>query len=65
MPCCTKDYKMTLKELLKDLNERIALQQDLINRYSKAGRFAPNFYYDELCQMCAERDKLINKMQQR
>lgn len=60
-----KDYKMTDKELLKDLNERISLQQDLINRYANANSFAPNFYYEELYQMCAERDKLMRKMQQR
>lgn len=56
---------MTNKDLLKDLNERISLQQDLINRYSSAGRFAPDFYYEELHQMCNERDKLMRKMQQR
>ena len=56
---------MTDKDLLKDLNERIALQQNLINRYASANTFAPDFYYDELYQMCAERDKLMRKMQQR
>ena len=53
---------MTDKDLLKDLNERIALQQNLINRYASANTFAPDFYYDELYQMCAERDKLMRKM---
>lgn len=56
---------MTDKDLLKDLNERITLQQDLINRYANANTFAPDFYYEELYQMCAERDKLMHKMQQR
>lgn len=60
-----KDYKMTDKELLKDLNERISLQQDLINRYANANAFAPDFYFEELYQMCNERDKLMRKMQQR
>lgn len=53
---------MSDKEMLKDLNERIALEQDLINRYSSAGRFAPDFYYEELNEMCKERDKLMRKM---
>lgn len=57
-----KDYKMTDKELLKDLNERISLQQNLINRYANANTFAPDFYYEELYQMCNERDKLMRKM---
>lgn len=56
---------MSDRELLKDLNERITLQQDLINRYANANTFAPDFYYEELYQMCAERDKLMRKMQQR
>lgn len=56
---------MTDKDLLKDLNERISLQMDLINRYSSAGRFAPNFYYDELHQMCNERDALMRKLANR
>ena len=57
-----KDYKMTDKELLKDLNERISLQQNLINRYANANTFAPDFYYEELYQMCNERDELMRKM---
>ena len=53
---------MSDKELLKDLNERISVLQDLINRYANANAFAPNFYYEELYQMCNERDKLMHKM---
>ena len=55
-------YKITDKELLKDLNERISLQQNLINRYANANTFAPDFYYEELYQMCNERDELMRKM---
>lgn len=57
-----KDYKMTNKEILKDLNERIALQQHLINRYTNANTFAPDFYYEELYKMCNERTQLMRKM---
>lgn len=53
---------MTNKEILKNLNERIALQQDLINRYTNANTFAPDFYYEELYQMCNERTQLMHKM---
>lgn len=53
---------MTNKEILKDLNERIALQQDLINRYTNANTFAPDFYYEELYKMCNERTQLMRKM---
>lgn len=53
---------MTDKELLKDLKMRMSLQMDLINRYTSAGRFAPDFYYEELHQMHAEHDKLERKL---
>ena len=56
---------MTDKEQLQELNHRITLQTELINRYANANAFAPDFYYEELYQMCNERDKLMRKMQQR
>lgn len=34
---------------------------DLINRYGKAGKFAPDFYLDELYQMTNERNNLVKK----
>lgn len=53
---------MTDKELLKDLKMRMSLQMDLINRYTSAGKFAPDFYYEELHQMHAEYDKIEHKL---
>lgn len=53
---------MTDKELLKDLKMRMSLQMDLINRYTSARRFAPDFYYEELHQMHIEHDKLERKL---
>lgn len=52
---------MTDKEYLQELNERINAQSELINRYNG---FAPDFYYDELYQLCNERDKLMCKMKE-
>lgn len=53
---------MTDKEYLQELNNRIDAQSELINRYASANAFAPDFYYEELYQMCNERDKLTHKM---
>lgn len=58
-----KDFKMTIQDQIKDLDERIKLQLDLIDRYIKAGRFAPDFYLDELYKMKAERSKLQKECQ--
>ena len=54
--------KMTDKEYLQELNDRIDAQSELINRYASANAFAPDFYYEELYQMCNERDKLMRKI---
>ena len=53
---------MSDKEYLQELTNRIDAQSELINRYTSANAFAPDFYYEELCQMCNERDKLMHKM---
>ena len=53
---------MSDKEYLQELNNRIDAQSELINRYTSANAFAPDFYYEELLQMCNERDKLMHKM---
>lgn len=53
---------MTIQEQIKDLDTRIEMQMDLINRYGKAGKFAPDFYLDELYQMCNKRTQLMRKM---
>nr|DAQ04827.1 MAG TPA: hypothetical protein [Caudoviricetes sp.] len=53
---------MTDKECLQELNKRIDAQSELINRYASANAFAPDFYYEELYQMCNERDQLMHKM---
>ena len=50
---------MTIQDQIKDLDERIKLQLDLIDRYIKAGRFAPDFYLDELYQLKNERNNLV------
>lgn len=54
--------KMTDKEYLQELNNRIDAQSELINRYTSANAFAPDFYYEELYQMCNERIQLMRKM---
>ena len=53
---------MTDKEYLQELNKRIDAQSELINRYANANTFAPDFYYEELYQMCNERTQLMRKM---
>ena len=53
---------MSDKEMLKDLKMRMNLQMELINRYTKVGQFAPDFYYEELHQMHVEHDKLERKL---
>lgn len=53
---------MTDKEYLQELNDRIDAQSELINRYASANAFAPDFYYEELYQMCNERTQLMRKM---
>jgi hypothetical protein len=53
---------MTDKEYLQELNKRIDTQSELINRYTSANTFAPDFYYEELYQMCNERTQLMRKM---
>lgn len=53
---------MTDKEYLQELNKRIDAQSELINRYASANAFAPDFYYEEIYQMCNERDQLMRKM---
>ena len=53
---------MADKEYLQELNNRIDAQSELINRYASANTFAPDFYYEELYQMCNERDQLMHKM---
>lgn len=52
---------MTIQDQIKDLDERIKLQLDLIDRYIKAGRFAPDFYLDELYQLKNEHNNLVKK----
>ena len=53
---------MSDKEYLQELNNRINAQSELINRYANANTFAPDFYYEELYQMCNERTQLMRKM---
>lgn len=53
---------MNIEDLLQELNNRIDAQSELINRYTSANAFAPDIYYEELYQMCNERDKLMRKM---
>ncbi len=53
---------MTDKEYLQELNNRIDVQSELINRYTSANAFAPDFYYEELYLMCNERTQLMRKM---
>lgn len=56
---------MTDKEYLQELEERISAQMDLINRYTSGRGFAPDFYYEELNEMCKKRDELRRKLANR
>lgn len=52
---------MTIQEQIKELDTRIEMQSNLIDRYAKANKIAPNFYWDELYQLVDERNNLVKK----
>ena len=53
--------KMTIQEQIKELDTRIEMQSNLIYRYAKANKIAPDFYWDELYQLVDERNNLVKK----
>lgn len=52
---------MTIQEQIKELDTRIEIQSNLIDRYAKANKIAPDFYRDELYQLVDERNNLVKK----
>jgi len=52
---------MTIQEQIKDLDTRIEIQTSLIDRYAKANKIAPDFYWDELYQLVDDRNNLVKK----